>query len=353
MKGLKYLAAYIIPALCLVGIVQGGLWVWSVIAFAFVLVPLLEPVLKKDAYEYSDEEKRARLSEIGYDILLYLNLPVIFGLLFMFYRGIEGGVYSSFELTGLIFSMGVTLGACGINVAHELGHRDAKWEQLWAKALLLPSQYMHFFVEHNRGHHKYIATDQDAASAKYKEALYVFWVRSIVGQYINAWSLEKNRLKKEGKSILTLSNEMIVYSIVQLAFLGILALVFSVQVMIFSLAISMVSILLLETINYVEHYGLRRKKGANGRYETVKVWHSWNSNHKLGRIVLYELTRHSDHHFQSNKKYQILEHKDQAPQLPYGYPSSMLLAMLPPLWFKVMNKKVEEIRSRDEVAFNN
>ena len=104
---------------------------------------------------------------------------------------------------------------------------------------------------------------------------------------------------------------------------------------------SVISFLFLETINYVEHYGLLRKKDSNGRYERVKPNHSWNSNHTIGRIVLYELTRHSDHHFKSSKKYQVLESLEDCPHLPYGYPTSILLSLIPPVWFRIMNPLVK------------
>ncbi len=344
MKTLKYLSAYIVPGLFLLGLFNGGMFVWTPVLFAFVCIPILEPLLKKDDARYSEEEKESRLQNVFFDLLLYLNVPMIFTFLFLLFFRIEAGLYEGAEIAGLITSMGILLGACGINVAHELGHRDSKWEQFLAKVLLMPSQYMHFFIEHNRGHHKAIATDEDAASARFKEPLYAFWIRSTVGQYKNAWALEAKRLKRKGKGVVSIENEMMIFTIVQIGFIGLLLFLFSPIIVGIYLVIAAISILLLETINYVEHYGLRREKKANGHYETVKVWHSWNSNHTLGRIVLYELTRHSDHHFQSNKKYQILEHKDKAPQLPYGYPSSMLLALVPPLWFRVMNKRIEELQ---------
>ena len=108
----------------------------------------------------------------------------------------------------------------------------------------------------------------------------------------------------------------------------------------YGIIIAVISFLFLETINYIEHYGLKRNKLPSGRYERVEKFHSWNSNHIVGRIVLYELTRHSDHHYKSSKKYQILENIKESPQLPFGYPTSMLLAIFPPLWFYVMNKRV-------------
>jgi len=345
MNNIKYLAAYIVPCLTFIGILFGGFWVWATMIFAFFIVPITEPILQSSTKNYTQEEKSSRLSNKVFDVLLYLNIPIIFGLLLMFGLGLEAGIYSTIEITGLALSIGTTMGTGGINVAHELGHRDSKFEQFLSKLLLMPSYYMHFFIEHNRGHHKFVSTPDDPATARYKENLYAFWFRSIIGQYYHAWKLENTRLSRDNKSIFSLQNEMILFQIIQALWFVSLVFLFSFSTAIILSAIGIFSFLLLETINYVEHYGLMRTLQENGRYETVKNIHSWNSNHHLGRIILYELTRHSDHHFQANKKYQILEHHDASPQLPFGYPTSMLMSMVPPIWFSVMNKEVLKYQS--------
>jgi alkane 1-monooxygenase len=230
-------------------------------------------------------------------------------------------------------------GACGINVAHELGHRDNKWEQRLAQLMLLPSLYQHFFVEHNRGHHKNVATDQDPASARLGENLYRFWVRSIVGGWRSAWALEKERLAKLGEPSRTWANLMWRFSAAQAAWLLAVWAWSGWETVLAALAVALVSVLLLESVNYIEHYGLRRQLLPSGRPEPVSPLHSWNSDHEIGRIFLYELTRHSDHHFKSTRKYQILRHMDESPQLPFGYPMSIVLALFPPVWFRVMDKR--------------
>ena len=151
-------------------------------------------------------------------------------------------------------------------------------------------------------------------------------------------------MTKAGKAIITIDNAMVQYHLVQAAFLCIVGLTFGVVGLAVAVAVAVVAFLLLETINYIEHYGQQRRKLANGRYERVEVFHSWNSNHELGRVILYELTRHSDHHYKANKKYQVLNHYDQSPQLPLGYPTSMLLSFVPPLWFKKMNPLVRQVQ---------
>ena len=135
---------------------------------------------------------------------------------------------------------------------------------------------------------------------------------------------------------------MLWYIVIQLAYLAIIFVLFGINGLWFGIWAAIVGFVLLETVNYIEHYGLLRLKTASGRYERVKECHSWNSNHIIGRIVLYELTRHSDHHYKSSKKYQTLACYEEIPQMPFGYPTSMVMSLIPPLWFSVMNKRIPE-----------
>ena len=239
--------------------------------------------------------------------------------------------------------MGLLLGSSGINVAHELGHKNSLLAKTSAILLLTPSLYTHFYVEHNRGHHKNVATPEDPATAFKGMSLYRFWIRSTIGSYMHAWVLENQRLKAESFFAKIYKNQMVWFSLIIVGYVTVVMTLFASNAVLYVLLAGIISFLFLETINYVEHYGLMRKQTSSGRYERVQPWHSWNSNHYLGRIILYELTRHSDHHFLANKKYQILDHHDTSPQLPYGYPSSMLISMVPPLWFSIMNKRVDAI----------
>jgi len=214
---------------------------------------------------------------------------------------------------------------------------------LMAKALLLTALYTHFFIEHNRGHHKHVATDKDPASARFGESIYAFWLRSVTGSYRNAWRLESKRLQRQGLPFWSWRNEMIRFQVYQVLYLALVGLIFGWQMIGYALAIAVFGFLLLESVNYIEHYGLRRKEIAPGRYEKVQPWHSWNSNHEMGRIFLYELTRHSDHHYKASRKYQILRHFDESPQLPFGYPTSIVISLIPPLWFALMNGRVKRM----------
>ncbi len=348
MKDLKYLAAYSLPLTTFIALSWQGNWSYLTLMYAFGVLPFLELVFPKSAENLDEATREDKLTNRLFDWMLYLNAPIIFGLVGYFCTLVYAGGLSTFELVGMTLSLGIVLSSNGINVAHELGHRQNKFEQFLSKAMLLPELYMHFFIEHNQGHHKNIATELDPASARYNEPLQFFWFRSTIGGYLSAWRIESKRLEQAGKRFFSIHNQMLIFQLIQVGYLVALALFFNVQVMLLAAVAGIIGFLLLETINYVEHYGLRRKVLPSGRYERVNEQHSWNANYELGRIILYELTRHSDHHYKANKKYQILEHYDTSPQLPYGYPASMLLAMIPPLWFKIMNK---EVKKYQEVAF--
>lgn len=279
-----------------------------------------------------------------FDLLLYVNFPLLFLIVLGYLYVIQFQSLQTGELLGLTLSTGVVVGAIGINVAHELGHRTRAFEQMLSKWMLMTALYQHFFIEHNRGHHKYVATDRDPASARFGEPVYAFWLRSITGSWRSAWHLERQRLEKSGKAFWGFHNEMLRFQIWQLLWLASIYFFIGKTALLGAIAIAVLGILLLETINYIEHYGLRRRLLPSGRPEPVTPAHSWNSDHEIGRIFLYELTRHSDHHYKATRKYQILRHLDESPQLPYGYPTSLLVALVPPLWFKLMNPRVQAVQ---------
>ena len=341
MKDLKYLAAYIAPILVFVGLYVGGMVSYSAFAFAFFLIPILDSVLPQSKKNLSEEEANSKVSNIFFDILLYLNLPLVWGAIVYFLFGIVNNHFTMFELVGNMLSLGIVMGASGINVAHELGHRFNKGEQMLSQAMLLPSLYMHFHIEHNLGHHVHVATPEDPATSRYNEPIYFFWIRSTVQSYVSAWKIEALILRRNKRSFWSIRNRMFHFTILQSLYLLAVYLFAGWQGLLAMLILATFSFLLLETINYIEHYGLLRAKKANGDYERVMPKHSWNSNHMMGRVVLFELTRHSDHHYIASKKYQVLEHKEEALLLPVGYPASMLMSLLPPLWFWVMNRRLK------------
>lgn len=340
MKDLKYLAAFSIPLVAILGISLKNSWVFATPIFAFVLLPLMETLMPVDAKNLEEGETLSASKKKIFDWLLYLNLPVVYGVLIYGLYTVVNSTLQTYEFVGLVFSVGIVLGVNGINVGHELGHRQASKERFLGKALLLPSLYMHFYIEHNFGHHLHAATKEDPATARYNQSVYSFWITSVSRQYINAWKIQKKYLRNYKQGFFSRYNDMLWYLIIQGLYLLAIFIFFGTTGLLFAVLCAVVGFLLLETVNYIEHYGLLRLKTKSGRYERVRAIHSWNSNHVMGRIVLYELTRHSDHHYKSSKKYQLLECHEESPQMPFGYPTSMVLSLIPPLWFSIMNKRI-------------
>lgn len=344
MKRLKYLFVYTIPITVLVAFHLEGTWTFLPLIVFFGFVPLLELLVPPDREnmdkKLADDEKNQKI----YDYILYGTLPLQVGFLIYFFFVIGETPYGSLEYIGRITAMGFMCGVIGINVGHELGHRHKRWEQLMGELLLLTSLDTHFLPYHNAGHHRNVATPKDSATARKNELLFVYWFRSHFGSYIEAWQLEKDRLQAEGQTWLTLRNRMLVYTVANIALMGLVFFVFGIEVFIAFLGAAALGIILLETVNYIEHYGLLRKKKENGRYEPVRHHHSWNSDHPIGRTLLFNLSRHSDHHYNGSKKYQILKSHEKSPQMPTGYPGMMILAVLQPLWFWVMNKRLKQFR---------
>jgi alkane 1-monooxygenase len=208
--------------------------------------------------------------------------------------------------------------------------------------LLLTSLYTHFFIEHNKGHHKNVSTHEDPSSARFNESVFAFYPRTLLFTYLSAWKIANNDVQKKGKSKFSLHNEMLQLQLLQLALVATILVVFGWMILGAYLLSALVGMLLLECVNYIEHYGLSRKQTASGQYERTLPHHSWNSNHVVGRLMLFELSRHSDHHYLASRKYQVLRHHDHSMQMPTGYPGMMILAHIPPLWFYIMNKRIKK-----------
>ena len=334
---LKYLAAYIVPVAVGASIFFGGIMSLFAVVLIFGVIPLFELIIPADKNNKYTQPEIERSFNPFFDLLLYLNVPIVYGMILYTLFYINPNDFSTIEWIGHITALGILFGSCGINVAHELGHRPEKHNRMMAKMLLLPSWYMHFIIEHNLGHHKNVSTPLDPATALRSENVYSFWFKSVWGSYKNAWRIEIKRLDQLGKKQFSLENRIIQYSIIQVGYAIVLFLVAGFPMMLLLGLSGIFGFLLLETINYIEHYGLVRKILPSGRYEPVQPHHSWNADYPIGRILLYELTRHSDHHFKSTRKYQVLRSMPEAPDLPTGYPGAMILALVPPIWFKIMH----------------
>ena len=340
----KYLSPFVLYFGAILAFLNSGFVVWLPLLYSWFLIPLIELFIRPDESNLSRAEEELAKKNIWYDALLYLVVPC---------QGIALGLFLYvttywqqpwIDVLGKTLVMGLLCGVMGINVGHELGHRSNKFEQFLAKVLLLSSLYMHFFIEHNRGHHKKVGTKEDPASARYGEILYLFYLRTLLFGYLSAWRIANRDASNKGHRKFSFSNEMLQFHLIQIAFFAAVLFFFGwLPTLLFAVAAGQ-GILLLETVNYIEHYGLQRKQITEGKYERAMPEHSWNSNHIIGRVMLFELSRHSDHHYLASRKYQILRHHENSPQMPTGYPGMMLLSTIPPLWFKVMNNRIKKLQ---------
>jgi alkane 1-monooxygenase len=343
MKVFKYFSVLILPIVVYISFTNKG-WLTHLPAIVFFgFVPFLEFFIKPNQKNFNKEEEKIEKENKLYTYILYLTLPIQVGFLFFFFDAIQEITLTTSEITGRIFSMGIMCGVIGINVGHELGHRNNRLDEFIGEILLLTSLNTHFLPYHNGGHHLNVATPKDAATARKNEIVFIFWIRSHFTSYIQAWSIENKRLKDEGKNWFHYQNRMIIYTFGNIILLNLIYFFFGQFVLLAFIAAAICGIILLETANYIEHYGLLRKQNEHGRFERVKRNHSWNSNHQVGQVLLFNLSRHSDHHYNGSKHYQLLKTLPESPQMPTGYPGMMLLSLFPPLWFSVMNKKLKEI----------
>ena len=312
---------------------------WLPVIFIYLVAPLLDLALGTDTSNPPESAVPALDADPYYRRVTFALVPLLWGA-FIYAAWFSQSVELSWAAQlGLIISTGGVGGFC-INLGHEIGHKKAPLEKWLAKLILAPTFYGHFTVEHNRGHHRDVATPQDPASSRMGESIWRFVLREMPGAFLRAWRLERERMRIDGQAFWSLHNEIIQPALITLALWVGLCVWLGPQVLLFLLPAALWSNFQLTSANYIEHYGLLRKKDSNGRYETCKPQHSWNSNHVFSNWATFHLQRHSDHHAHPMRRFQSLRHFEEAPQLPNGYFGMFPLAYFPPLWFWVMDKRL-------------
>ncbi|RQW89603.1 alkane 1-monooxygenase [Micromonospora globispora] len=318
----------------------GDAWAWWLTpAVVFGVLPVVDLLLGDDRRN-PPEEVVPRLAADGYyRWLTYLYLPAQYAALVLCCAVWARGGLPWIGAAGLVATVGVVNGIA-INTAHELGHKRETMERRLSKVALTPTGYGHFYVEHNRGHHTRVATPEDPASSRLGESFWAFWPRTVWGSLRSAWRLETSRFRIRGRSLWTWRNDILNAWAMTVLLYGALVLVFGPGVLIFLLLQAVVGFSLLEVVNYLEHYGLARQRTVAGRYEKVDPRHSWNSDRTVTNVFLFQLQRHSDHHANPLRRYQTLRSFDSSPQLPAGYATMVVAAVIPPVWRRVMDHRV-------------
>ena len=304
-----------------------------------VIIPSIDAIVGTDNNNPSDDQISSLVADPYYDRIVKLFIPLQMA------ANVFAGYVVSRKSTSLLdqILLGVSMGAIngiGVNTAHELSHRPNKKDHYLSHATLMPLFYNHFRVEHPYGHHKRAATPEDPASSKMGETFYEFWPRTVLGGLKSAVEIERNRLKRKGLSFFSPQNELFQGWAMSAGFHATMLKLFGKDIIPYLATQAFYGVSLFEIINYIEHYGLMRDQKEDGSYARTMPEHSWNNNNITTNLFLYQLQRHSDHHAYPTRPFQALRNFEQAPELPSGYATMLLPALVPSLWFKMMDKRV-------------
>lgn len=326
-------------------------WLWAFLAFFYLGVPVLDFIIGGDKQNPPEEAVPALEETRYYRLITYLLVPIItFGFLF------NVVFLATHELHWLHWlAVAITTGSLlgfGLNLAHEMGHKKRALDKSLALFTLALGGYGHFSIEHNRGHHRDVATPEDPATSRMGEHIYEFVLREIPGAFKRAWHLEAARLARANENTWSWNNEIVRAGAMTLALYTTLIAMFGWPMVPVLAVVAFWGAFQLTSANYIEHYGLLRQKLPNGEYERCAPHHSWNSNHLVSNLIVFQLQRHSDHHANPARSYQSLRDFENVPSLPSGYFGMFMLAYIPPLWFAVMNPRVLEWAGRDSKRIN-
>jgi alkane 1-monooxygenase len=355
-KRYLWLLSFIPPLIPLVSFwiyVETGSALATLIPFLFVFgfIPAADAVMGEDRNNPPAEVVAAMESDPYYLGLVRAAVP------FMWLSFISTVAFVGTQdlpwWSYVVLLLGVgTIDGGTLLIGHELGHKADRVNRLFAFLANNVVGYAHFRIEHNRGHHTAVATPEDPASARFGESIYRFAARELPGALKRAWQNEAARLKRRGKPLWSLDNEILSGFALTIAVAAALIALFGWKVAPFILAHHFIGWYALTQANYVEHYGLLRAKGADGRYQAVEPRHSWNTNHIVSNLMTFHLQRHSDHHANPMRPYQSLRDFDDLPRLPSGYPGMFALAAVPPLWFRVMDPRALAWAGGDKAKLN-
>ena len=326
-------------------------WLWIFLAFFYLGLPVLDFVFGEDKQNPPEQAVPELENTTYYRVITYLLVPIItFGFLF------NVVFLATHDLHWLHWlAVAITTGSLlgfGLNLGHEMGHKKRKLDKALALFTLSLGGYGHFSIEHNRGHHRDVATPEDPATSRMGEHIYEFMLREIPGAFKRAWKLEGERLERAGKSRWNAGNEMLQAGAMTLVLYTALIAMFGWPMVPVLAVVAFWGAFQLTSANYIEHYGLMRQKLPNGEYERCAPHHSWNSNHLVSNLVVFQLQRHSDHHANPARSYQSLRDFPELPSLPSGYFGMFLLAYVPPLWFAIMNPRLLEVAGKNAQKIN-
>jgi len=331
------------PLTPLVGASLGGAWTFLTAFYMFGAIPLLDLLAGTYRLNPLPEKAEALEREGRFRDYLIAAVALNFGIFLWGAWWVTAASGTGWERLGITVSVGVLTGGMGITVAHELFHRTDRLSRALGHLNLVCVGYAHYAIEHLAGHHVRVATPHDAVTARRGESLYAFLGRVVIDEARSAWRIEARRLARKSRGAWCARNRILQLVALEVALVGALVLAFGGGALAYFLGQAAVAVCLLETVNYVEHYGLRRREIAPGRYEPVDARHAWDADQRLSNLLLFNLQRHADHHLHAQTPYQTLQYVHTSPKLPTGYPGMIVLAAVPPLWRRVMEARVDAL----------
>lgn len=351
-----YLLVFTIPLSFLLSYYSGNIYMmYSLPVMMFFVMPIIDPLFGVDNQNFDSESEKQLKDELFYKRILYVWAIVQTAMMLWLVYLFSTTDISIEYIIPMVLNTMIMNGGVGIVVAHELGHKNNKLDKYLAKLLLIQVFYGHYTVKHNRGHHVNVGTPLDTATSRINQTYYSFWKQSVLKGFTSAILIEDDYLKTK-KLKKNLFNHEVYYSVffscLFLIVTSFIIFIFNEQMLIsyilFFIAQTFLSFSLLESVDYIEHYGITRSLREDNTYEKTNATHSWNANFILSNYFLFQLQRHSDHHLYATKNYQILKQYDESPQLPNGYPAMVLLTLIPPIWFRIMNKRLITWKNENE-----
>jgi alkane 1-monooxygenase len=346
MRPEGFLIVFFVPLSIIAGYFLGGIYTFLTPVLVFGLIPILDLIAGRYSKNPGPDQEKGLEESLIFRRITWACLPVQLGMVTWGAWIIANRPLSPLEMLGLAVSIGINSGVMGINVSHELIHRvNNRLEPLMGRMMLASVLYTHWAIEHIAGHHRNVATPGDPATARLGESFWRFLPRTVKGGFADAWRIEAARMARKNLAEWDPRNRVVLYTAAHLGILAAVFALFGIKGVIYWLVQAAVAVWLLEIVNFVEHYGLLRQKKPDGGYEPVQPVHSWNASNRLTNHFLFNLQRHSDHHYRPGRRYQLLRHFDQSPQLPTGYAGMLVLAAVPPLWRAVMDERVRRFNA--------
>ncbi|MEP6673863.1 MAG: alkane 1-monooxygenase [Ferruginibacter sp.] len=336
MSPWTYTGYLMMPLLVISGYWLGGWWNFITPALCFIIHPLLN-LLAKERHSH-EEEQHDKYPAFVYRLIAFLYVPVV--IVLTVWALYNSSAIDRLSFIGLALSVGIINGVIGFTLAHEFIHRHSKTEQAAGYLLLLCNCYMHYGIEHIRGHHVYACTSKDPHTARTGESFYRFFPRAIKQTFLNAWEIEQKQKQRGNKTLLRRQNRMTIFLLLQFLLITAITILAGWKALLFFLLQAFIAVFLLHIINYLQHYGLVRKQVKSDQFERMAAHHSWSSGNRLTSLNLFQLDNHADHHINPAHSYETLKPLQESPQHPTGYSGMIILALIPPLWFRIIHKKI-------------